>query len=103
LSIIWYIKLFPDKCLKVGDGEEVAISCLNKPGSLINITEGKYGDRHEDCDPSAFDKVVQLCNGNATCNFTVNSTNVTTFDANECDASSSDELMLRIKYECIGM
>ena len=99
-----YETIFPDNFLKVGDGEEVKISCLHQPGSLIKITEVKYGDKHEDCDPSAFDKVVQLCNGNATCNFTVNSTNATTFDANECDASSSsDELMLRIKYECIGM
>ena len=98
-----YTTIFPDNCFKAGDGEEVEISCLHMPVFLINITEVKYGDRHEDCDPNAFDKVVQLCNGNATCNFTVNSTNATTFDANECDASSSDELMLRIKYECIGM
>jgi hypothetical protein len=43
-----YETIFPDNCLKVGDGEKVKISCLHKPGSLIKITEVKYGDKHDD-------------------------------------------------------
>jgi hypothetical protein len=53
-----YETIFPDNCLKVGDGEKVKISCLHKPGSLIKITEVKYGDKHDDCGSSAFADIL---------------------------------------------